>query len=423
MITNLINKAKEHNISLEVCTYNEKEYYIETLNEELITSTITKTKEYNVKALYNGKVVTISTEKIDNPDEIIKLIIDNANLTDNSNENRLCENDFEVNDRKETIINPNDIKNELFKLNKYFHEKYAFLVNVDAIVNHTDITRMIDNENHHMKDSYGFYNVYFIISGKKKDTVKSINSYTYGCEIDFDKFKEEVENDIKKLKLSFDATSIKTDKYKVLINNLSLNRIMSTVANFFNAKPLDMKTSPLAGKLNEKVFSDKISLLIDPVNENFMVNKHFDNEGTLTRNIEIVKDGVFKTALNNLEYAIKNNTEPTGNANMICNYHLKPGEKSFDELIKEMDNGIIINTVEGLHAGINNNTGAISLQSTGFLVENGEIIKPLDMIILQTNIFELLSNVIEVGKDLREFDSSYSSPSILLDNITISGNL
>ena len=198
---------------------------------------------------------------------------------------------------------------------------------------------------------------------------------------------------------------------------------MSTVANFFNAKPLDMKTSPLAGKLNEKVFSDKISLLIDPVNENFMVNKHFDNEGTLTRNIEIVKDGVFKTALNNLEYAIKNNTEPTGNANMICNYHLKPGEKSFDELIKEMDNGIIINTVEGLHAGINNNTGAISLQSTGFLVENGEIIKPLDMIILQTNIFELLSNVIEVGKDLREFDSSYSSPSILLDNITISGNL
>ena len=68
MITNLINKAKESNISLEVCTFNEKEYIVETLNENLITSNISKLTEYTIKALYNGKVVSIITEKIDNPD-------------------------------------------------------------------------------------------------------------------------------------------------------------------------------------------------------------------------------------------------------------------------------------------------------------------------------------------------------------------
>ena len=423
MITNLINKAKENNIKLEVCTFSENEYNIETLNDSLITSNISKSTEYHVKALYNNKVINIVTEKIDKPDEIIKEIITSTNLIDNNNENRLCENDFEISNRKCTKVDLNSIKNELFKLNKYLHQKYSFLVNVDAIIYHTDITRMIDNENHHMKDSYGFYNVYFGISGKKDDAIKSVNAYDYGVELDFDKIKKEVEDNINKLELSFNASSIKTDKYKVLINNQPLNRIMATISDFFYAKPLDMKTSPFSGMLNQKIFSDKVSILTEPLNEDFIVNKHFDNEGTLTSNIEIVKDGVFKTALNNIEYAIKNDTKPTGNANLLCNYHLKPGEKSFDELVTKMDNGVIINNVEGLHAGINNNTGAISLQSTGYLVEDGKIVKSLDMIILQTDIFELLSNVIEVGSDLREFDSSYSSPSILLDNITISGNL
>ena len=88
-----------------------------------------------------------------------------------------------------------------------------------------------------------------------------------------------------------------------------------------------------------------------------------------------------------------------------------------------LDNGIIINNIEGLHAGINHQTGDISLQSTGFMVENGKIVKALDMIILQTNIIELLTNVIEVGNDLYGINPNSSSVSLLLDNITISGNL
>ena len=85
--------------------------------------------------------------------------------------------------------------------------------------------------------------------------------------------------------------------------------------------------------------------------------------------------------------------------------------------------GVIINNVEGLHAGINTSTGDISLQSTGYLVKDGKVVKALDMIILQTNIFELLSNVIEVGNDFKEFSTSCAAVSLLLSDITISGNL
>ena len=125
----------------------------------------------------------------------------------------------------------------------------------------------------------------------------------------------------------------------------------------------------------------------------------------------------------NLYSSLKLNMSPTGNAGGTSNMYIVPGDKSYDELVKELDNGIIISECHSLHAGINYQTGDISLQSDGFLVENGKIVRALDMIILQTNFFDIFSNVIKVGNDLKEFSRAGSGVSLLLENITISGNI
>lgn len=423
MINNLISLAKKENISLEVGSFIEKEYKVEILNDRLVQSNISKLTEYTIKALLNNKVVTLITEKINEPEKIIQTIKNNAALIDNDNTNRLCENDFEVSSSRDEKIDISYVKNELFKLTKYYHDKYPFIVNIDAIFDYDSITKKIDNENHHMTDKYSICESYFSISGEKNGVVKSESVLIYDKGFDLNRINDELEKIINKLNLSFDATSLKTNKYKVLIENDAVNKIINAFINTFYAKQLDMKTSPFSGKLGEKIFSDKISIVEEPVNEEFIVNKHFDGEGSLTYNKVVVENGVFKTALNSLEYAIKHNTKPTANSNLICNLHIKKGNKSYEELIAMLDNGIIIDNVEGLHAGINLNTGDISLQSTGLLVENGKIVKALNMIILQTSIQELLSNVLEVGSDLKEFTTSTSSVSLLLDDITISGNL
>ena len=43
------------------------------------------------------------------------------------------------------------------------------------------------------------------------------------------------------------------------------------------------------------------------------------------------------------------------------------------------------------------------------------------MIILSTNIFEVFSNVLDVGNDLSKDNLNISAPSLLLENITIAG--
>ena len=90
-------------------------------------------------------------------------------------------------------------------------------------------------------------------------------------------------------------------------------------------------------------------------------------------------------------------------------------------IIKELDNGIIIDEAMGLHSGIDVKSGNISIPVSGYLVENGVITKGVDMIVLSTNIFELLSNVISVGNDLSQSRIDVLSPSLLLNNIAIAG--
>ena len=75
----------------------------------------------------------------------------------------------------------------------------------------------------------------------------------------------------------------------------------------------------------------------------------------------------------------------------------------------------------GLHSGIDVKSGNISIPVSGYLVETGVITKGLDMIVLSTNIFELLSNVISVGNDMSQSRIDVLSPSLLLNNIAIAG--
>lgn len=422
MINKLLTLAKENNIEMEVSTEKCKEYSINVLNDKLQSLTDHKETSYGIKAIYDGKMVLIELENISEPERIISIVKSNASLVDNTNKNRLCDNDYSYNCKEVKTPDLKGITNELIKINDY-KKKYSFIQNIDSYFYFLDNNISIDNINHHMNDGYSYCHVYVGISGKKGDITKSISYEYYGKEFNVDQINKDLEKYIKDLELSLDATSIKTGKFNVLLDNEVVCNLMTSFSGAYYEKQLEMNLSPLSGKVGKKIFSDKITLLEEPLNDKFTCVKHFDDEGVLTFNKTIIDKGVFVTPLNTLEYAIKNNTKPTGNASGTTNLYIKEGNKSYEELVKLLDNGIIINHAEGYHAGINYQTGEISLQVTGFLVENGKIVKALDMIILQTSLFEVLSNVIEVGNDLREFSRSGSSVSLLLNDITISGNI
>ena len=422
MIDKLIDLAKENNIDLEVCSKKEYSAQIAVLNSNLENFYISNTTRHNIKAIKDSKCIFFVTEDLSDPDYIINELNKTFLLSDNDNLNRLSNNSYE---NRNKVFNKPDfkkVKEDLLSL--YALKKdYSFIKNIEASYSYNSMNIDIKNKNNYMTDNTYSNYIYVSISGEKNNIVKSDYISIYTNNYDFNIVKEKVIKLLKYLESKFTETSISTNKYNVLLNNNVVKDILNTFISSFSTRNIDMKLSFLTGKLNQKVFSDKISIIEEPVNTKFVTTRYFDDEGTLTYNKEYVSKGVFVKTYNNLEYALKNKEELTGNSYGVRNFHIKEGNKTYDELIKTMQNGIIINRIEGMHSGINTRSGDISLQATGLLVENGVVTKSLSMIILQSNIIEILNNVIEVGNDLEEFNSIIASSSLLLHDITICGSL
>ena len=100
---------------------------------------------------------------------------------------------------------------------------------------------------------------------------------------------------------------------------------------------------------------------------------------------------------------------------------LKPGKKSQEELFAEIGDGVLITSVSGLHAGMNQQSGNFSLQSTGYLIKNGKRDRALDIITISGNLLEIFNGVLSVGSDLEVSYGGVAAPSLLVKKITVSG--
>ena len=100
---------------------------------------------------------------------------------------------------------------------------------------------------------------------------------------------------------------------------------------------------------------------------------------------------------------------------------VKPGKKSQEQLFEEVEEGVYITEVSGLHAGLNAQSGNFSLQSSGYLIKNGKRDRGLDIITISGNLMDVFKDVTSVGNDLELFTSGTLCPSLLIKKITVSG--
>ena len=103
------------------------------------------------------------------------------------------------------------------------------------------------------------------------------------------------------------------------------------------------------------------------------------------------------------------------------NLYIEKGEKSLEELIKEVGEGILITDLAGLHSGANSITGDFSLAAKGFYIKDGKKSYPVEQITIAGNFFSMLKDIEAVGSDLKFPMSSIGSPSVKIKEISIAG--
>lgn len=220
----------------------------------------------------------------------------------------------------------------------------------------------------------------------------------------------------------------KSANYKAVLAPSVVTSLLSTLIHYASSEEVQKQSSLFIGKLGQKVASSKITIEDRPL-EKTVFARSFDDEGVATYNKSIIKNGFLETYLYNLKTAAKEGRESTGNGyksgdtmGVSANFlYLKPGKKTQEELFQDVKDGVYITSVSGLHAGLNQQSGDFSLQSTGFLIKDGKLDRGLDIITVSGNILKVFEDVKEVGSDVEISPSGVSCSSLLIKNLTVSG--
>ena len=230
------------------------------------------------------------------------------------------------------------------------------------------------------------------------------------------------------------ARPVSSGKYKAVLRNDVVCGLFSTFSGVFSAENAQKGLSLLAGKEGDDIAAPVVNLLDDPLRTGSVAISSFDSEGVPTYKKTIIENGRLCTLLHNLKTANKQGGSSTGNASK-GGYRgtigvspailvLESGEKSFDELLTQMNDGIVITDLQGMHSGANTISGDFSLGAKGFLVENGKITVPVEQITIAGNFFTLLKQISEVGSDIyKEFSGcALEMPSVLLEELSVAGS-
>ncbi len=234
---------------------------------------------------------------------------------------------------------------------------------------------------------------------------------------------------VEKAVAKFGASPVKSGKYKIIFENGAMGSIFSAFSGIFTGLTAMKKITPLLGKVNQQVFSEKINIIDNPLLEEAIIKQPFDDEGVACRSKKVVENGVLKTFLYDLKTAKYFNTQSTGNgfssARGIsvsgCNLYIEKGLKTKEELIGSLDKGLLITGLDGLHAGVDAISGNFSVKANGFYIENGEIVRAVTLIVISGNFIQMMNDVIEVGSDLEVTPRSVFAPSILFNDLSVSG--
>nr|WP_300005919.1 TldD/PmbA family protein [Tissierella sp.] len=443
IIEEIIKRSKEKDIEeIEIYVKQSSSTEINIYEGNVENYFISDEEDLSLRGIYKGHMGYSYTEKL--AKESIEELLENLIQYAQNNENEYIESmtetidSFEKQDEKNLLDGYSDEQKIEFLLDL---EEKALAVS-DKIKTISDCNYKEKTENIYIKNTLGLeveetHTTAWISLGTVAEEDGNMQSAYSNLVI------KDLTEDLKDVLIRestgdaldmLGAEPISSGRYKVILRNNVMADMMSYFLPVFSASQVQKGLSLMKGKTGKTIGAPTLNMIEDPNLKEGAFNRSFDDEGTLTEKKHIIKDGILQTLLHSKKTAEKEGEVSTANGFrrshkssievIPTNIYLEEGSKSLDDLLKQMNEGIIITDIHGLHAGINPTSGDFALSSNGFLIENGSYKRPLEQITIAGNLYDMLKEIQEIGNDIKfsHPSSDYlGSPSILISGLSISG--
>jgi len=216
-----------------------------------------------------------------------------------------------------------------------------------------------------------------------------------------------------------DATQLDTVRCPVLYEAPVASSLLGHLISAIGGTAQYRKSSFLLDMIDQQIFPEHIRIHEQPHLPKAAGSSAFDSEGVATEARDIISAGVLKNYVMSSYAARKLGRETTGNAGGVRNLTIDSGSLDRDGLLKKMGTGLFVTGLIG--SGINGVTGDYSRGASGFWVEDGELVRPVDEITIAGNLKNMFMDIVEVGTDVDSRGNTRTG-SILIREMTVGGS-
>jgi PmbA protein len=256
--------------------------------------------------------------------------------------------------------------------------------------------------------------------------------FEFNAERDYSIDPEWVGKEAARLAVSaLNTKRVDTKSMKVIFSQTAFQDLLYfTLINAVKADYVQRNQSAFKGKIGEKVASELVTIFDDGLLKGGLRTWKFDGEGVPQQKTLVIEKGVLRNFIYDNYSAKKEEKTSTGNAARAgylstpsieaTNFHLMPGKKSSEDLIGEVDNGLLVYYLQGAHSS-NPASGEFSVVATpAWKIKDGEIAHATKGVMLAGNIFQVLKNISALANNERK-TGQIVAPWVCIENVKIIG--
>jgi PmbA protein len=249
------------------------------------------------------------------------------------------------------------------------------------------------------------------------------------CSPDFVAVDDLAQRVIRQLEMARTKATVPARTLPVVFTPLGVAGVLMTpIILAFSGKTVLEGASPLKGRLGEQVFDKRLSLRDDATVAYGLGSYPFDDEGVPGQSLPLIANGVAANFFYDLQTAAQAGTRSTGNGRRaggsypgpaISSLVLSGGDVSFEAMVEDMKEGLIVEQVIGAEQGntLSGDFGGNVL--LGYKVENGEIVGRVKDTMIAGNVYQVLGELLGIGREVRWVGGVLQAPCLYCPRVSV----
>ena len=228
------------------------------------------------------------------------------------------------------------------------------------------------------------------------------------------------------------AQKVRSAHCTVVFDPRVVSTLLAVMASALSGEAVVKGRSFFAGRIGETIAMGGVTLVDDPTDARAYGAASHDGEGLACRRNVLIAEGVLRMFVFDTVSARRAGTASTGSAvrggfagtpGAGCRaLVLSPGTKGHDEILAAVGDGLYVQSISGIHSGVNTVSGDFSVGAEGLMIEGGALAQPVREVTVASTLQRMLQSVVEIGGDLHWLPGTATGQTLAIADMALSGD-